>query len=504
MYRRQSGILLHISSLPSPFGIGDFGPKAYEFIDFLNQSKQSLWQILPLTPTNPFWGSSPYSSHSAFAGNSLFISPEILCEEGLLTGKDIRIEPSLDPHRVDYHQVTALKKEFLNKAYQKFCKSDNLLKDFSIFEEQHKDWLEDYAVFCLIKNHFHGQSWTEWPKEFKNRDKTAIQALIKKKQNEFQKYKFTQFIFFRQWEKLKHYAHSKNVEIVGDLPIYVSYDSVDVWKEPQWFKLDELGDLNVVAGVPPDYFSITGQRWGNPVYNWDRLKAEHFEWWMRRIKQNLLLYDVVRVDHFRAFVNYWEIPSSEESAINGYWVTAPTEEFFNTLKERFTELPLIAEDLGLIDDESREKIEALGFPGMKILLFAFNGDMKKHIYLPHNYTTNCAVYTGTHDNNTVAGWYEQEATEQEKKNLAEYYQEFTTAAHPDHSVHWNLIELALFSKARMAIFPMQDILGLDQSCRMNVPGTVTGNWEWRMSSAQMDTTVGGRLAQMTSEANRSI
>lgn len=495
---------MHISSLPAAFGIGDFGPKAYEFVDFLSRSKQSLWQILPLNPTNPFWGSSPYSSHSAFAGNLLFISPELLWNEGLLAQEDITGNQATVSECVDYQQAAEIKNQFLSKAYQNFCKRMDLQAEFSDFEGRHKDWLEDYSVFCLIKNHFRGQCWAEWPEDFKSKSKTAISKLIKKNRDEFQRIKFIQFVFFRQWEKLKQYANSKNIDVVGDLPIYVSYDSADVWKEPEWFKMDASGNLDVVAGVPPDYFSQTGQRWGNPVYNWENLKSSRYKWWTRRIRQNLTMFDFIRIDHFRAFVNYWEIPSTEETAINGYWVDAPTQDFFGVLKDEFGELPFIAEDLGLIDDETREKIEDLGFPGMKILLFAFGGDMKTHIYLPHNYTPNCAVYTGTHDNNTAVGWYEHEASEQEKTNLAEYYKEFTVAADPDHSVHWNLIELALFSKARMAVFPMQDILGLGQSARMNVPGTVAGNWTWRMNQAQLNDCVSQRLARYTAEASRSI
>lgn len=504
MFRRQSGVLLHISSLPSAYGIGDFGPQAYEFVEFLSRSKQSLWQILPLNPTNPFWGSSPYSSHSAFAGNPLFISPELLWNEGLLTQEDIMSNQAAGAESVDYERASEMKNELLGKAYQNFCKRTDLHAEFSAFEENHKKWLEDYSAFCLIKDHFGGQCWAEWPENFRSGDKTSINKLVKKNRDAFQKLKFIQFIFFRQWEKLKQYANSRNIDIIGDLPIYVSYDSADVWKEPQWFKMDGAGNLDVVAGVPPDYFSKTGQRWGNPVYNWDNLKTSGFEWWLRRIRQNLTLFDFIRIDHFRAFVNYWEIPSTEETAINGYWVDAPTRDFFGALKDEFGEMPFIAEDLGLIDDQTREKIEALGFPGMKILLFAFNGDMKTHIYLPHNFTPNCVVYTGTHDNNTAVGWYEREATEQEKANLAEYYKEFTNMPAPDRSVSWDLIELALFSKARMAVFPLQDILGLGESARMNVPGTVTGNWLWKLDQAQMTAGVSERLARYTSEANRAI
>jgi len=504
MFRRQSGILLHISSLPSAFGIGDFGPQAYEFIDFLFHSKQSIWQILPLNPTNSFWGSSPYSSHSAFAGNLLFISPEELWNEGLLTQKDILLDQAFDPVFVDYPKVAKIKNALLSKAYQNFRKRTDLINEFEVFEEQNRHWLEDFAVFSLIKIHFKDKCWVDWPKEYKSGQNTAISKLINKKHDEFFKIKFIQFIFFRQWAKLKSYANSKNVEMVGDLPIYVSFDSVDVWKEPQWFKMDEAGNLDVVAGVPPDYFSTTGQRWGNPVYNWENLKDSRYQWWLRRIRQNLTLFDVVRIDHFRAFVNYWEIPSSEETAVNGHWAIAPTDDFFKALKEEFKELPFIAEDLGLLDDATREKIDSLGFPGMKILLFAFNGDMKTHIYLPHNYISNCVVYTGTHDNNTVAGWYEHEATDQEKINLKTYYQESTVLNEPDHTAHWEMIELALFSKARMAIFPMQDILGLGQSARMNIPGTVADNWVWRMEQSQLSSDVSRRLARYTSEANRAI
>lgn len=504
MAKRKSGVLLHITSLPSAYGIGDFGPEAYAFIDFLLAAKQTLWQILPLNPVNPALGGSPYTSDSAFAINPLLISPERLVEQGLLRYEDLELEGDFEDGPVDFERAAVTKLRLLTTAYGGFRDSAEHQAAFRQFDEAQEHWLDDYATFCLVKKHQNDLPWDQWPKEWKFRDETAIATLKKENARSLEFFKFSQYILYHQWMSLKAYANMKGIQIIGDLPIYVNFDSADVWHEPENFKMDANGRMEVVAGVPPDYFSKTGQRWGNPVYDWEKLQRNNFAWWVRRMRHNLSMFDVVRVDHFRAFVNYWEIPFAEKTAINGEWATAPTEAFFQAMKGEFRGLPFIAEDLGQIDDETRAKIDALGFPGMKILMFAFGGDMKTHIYLPHNFEANAVVYTGTHDNNTVQGWYENEATDQEKANFSEYFEAHSRLDHSDRSIHWDMIELALDSKANMAVIPMQDILGLDQSARMNVPGQAHGNWLWRLLPEQLTDSVKERLARYTVDCRRAV
>ncbi|MBZ0167532.1 MAG: 4-alpha-glucanotransferase [Candidatus Omnitrophica bacterium] len=504
MAKRKSGILLHISSLPSQFGIGDFGPEAYAFVDFLVGARQSLWQILPLNPVNPACGNSPYASDSAFAINPLLISPERLVEQGLLRPADLELEDNFSDGPVDYLKVQASKGRVLANAYARFRESAEHRAAFAAFNEEHREWLDEYATFCLVKKHQGDVCWDKWPDKWKFRDPKALEKLIADEERDYEKIKFVQYILYQQWMSLKAYANMKSIQIIGDLPIYVNFDSADVWHDPGIFKMDREGHMKVVAGVPPDYFSQTGQRWGNPVYDWAAMEKDGFQWWIRRVQHNLRQFDIVRVDHFRAFVNYWEIPVEEKTAIKGHWATAPTDKFFGALSKQFKELPFIAEDLGMIDDETRETIEDLGFPGMKILLFAFNGDMKKHIYLPHNYTQNCVVYTGTHDNNTIQGWYENEATITEKTNFSEYFEEVSLLDHSDRSVHWDMIELAMGSKANMALIPMQDVLGLDQSNRMNVPGKGHNNWLWRLLPGQLNACVQERLGRYTQDSRRAV
>lgn len=504
MAKRKSGILLHITSLPGRFGIGDFGPEAYSFVDFLVASRQSLWQILPLNPTNPAWGNSPYTSDSAFAISPLLISPERLVEQKLLRYDDLELEDNFKDGPVEYEKVAASKWRLLKTAYEKFRETTEHRSAYDAFCEEQQDWLDNYALFCLVKKHQGDVPWDQWPDKWKYNDEQAAAGLIKEEGRDYELFKFVQYVLYQQWVSLKAYASMKSIQIVGDLPIYVNFDSADVWQEPGNFKMTEDGHMKVVSGVPPDYFSKTGQRWGNPVYDWTAMAKDGFKWWVRRVQYNLKLFNIVRVDHFRAFVNYWEIPAEQKTAIKGHWAKAPAPQFFKTLSRHFGELPFIAEDLGMIDDETREQIEELGFPGMKILMFAFGGDMKKHIYLPHNFTPNCVVYTGTHDNNTVQGWYENEATAEEKLNFSKYFEKTSVQDHSDRSIHWDMIELALGSKASMAVVPMQDILGLDQSCRMNVPGQTHDNWLWRLLPGQITKKVQERLTRYTREARRAV
>lgn len=498
MEKKGSGILLHISSLPSAFGIGDLGKGAFKFVDFLYKTRQRYWQILPLNPTSLINCNSPYSSMSAFASNAILINPEILVEEKLLTEKDIRPSFEFSSSSVDYPAVHEFKDMILNIAFKCF-RNKKKRSEYEKFCLDNAYWLEDFAMFVVFKENFDGKIWSQWPEDIRDRDKNTLSNLRSKLRDEIDREKFLQYIFFKQWHALKNHANEKGIQIIGDIPIYVTYDSVDVWRNPEIFKLNKDKTLEYVAGVPPDYFSKTGQLWGNPVYNWDILKKQKYNWWVKRIEHNLRLFDWIRIDHFRGFVDFWQVGSGESTAINGQWQKAPAKDFFRILLKRFPNLPIIAEDLGIITDEVREVMKFFGLPGMKILLFAFGEDLKKHPYLPHNYTENCVVYTGTHDNNTVRGWFEYEAKEDDKKRLFEYIGHEVC----NDNIHWELIELAMKSIANKVIFPLQDILGLGQDNRMNLPGIATGNWQWRFSFDQISKQITDKLSQMTQECSRN-
>lgn len=496
--KRGSGILLHITSLPSRFGIGDLGPDAYRFVDFLAGSRQKYWQILPLNPTDAVNHHSPYSCLSAFAGNEFLISPEFMARDGWLDPSDIKDVPEFSRNRVDYREVIAYKKKLFasafhiaraklpeNAEYQSFCRSE-------------KYWLDDFALFITAKHHLQDQSWTQWPERLRDRTSDDLREAKGKFSVEIERAKFLQFLFFRQWKELRDHCREKGVEIIGDIPIYVNHDSAEVWTNRHLFKLEPNGEPQVVAGVPPDYFSETGQRWGNPVYDWPQLKKDGYEWWIRRIAHNLELFDHVRVDHFRGFAAYWEIPAAEKTAVNGYWAEGPRDDFFKVLLGKFPTIPIIAEDLGIITQDVRDLMNHFNFPGMKILQFAFGDDMKNNPYLPHNYVQNCLVYTGTHDNNTTRGWFEHDAREEEKINVAAYLSKTVSSK----TIHWDLVRLAMSSAADVAILPVQDVLGLGKQARMNVPGTLRGNWRWRLSAQSLKKTVVDELAALTSETQR--
>ncbi|MFH2138925.1 MAG: 4-alpha-glucanotransferase [Candidatus Omnitrophota bacterium] len=498
MEKRGSGILLHISSLPSDFGIGDMGEAAYKFVDFLAQAKQKYWQVLPFNPTSLINGSSPYSSVSAFATNTLLISPELLCKDGFLTSGEIDSSSQNGSRAVDYENVLELKAKLFAIAFERFEK----LKDkagFNNFCSENKYWLDDFAAFIAFKEHFQDCIWTDWPKEIRDRDKKSMNELKEQLTRQIKKEKFLQYLFLKQWIGLKNYCNQKGVQVIGDIPIYVTYDSVDVWKNPEIFKLDENKNPVYVAGVPPDYFSKTGQLWGNPVYDWDVLAENNYSWWMQRINHNLKLFDLIRIDHFRGFVDYWQVKNAEKTAINGEWQKAPAKEFFKALLKEFPELPLIAEDLGIITDEVRETMKYFGFPGMKIVMFAFGEDDPEHPYLPQNFATNCVAYTGTHDNNTARGWFEQETTPEDRKRLSDCLGKETNA----DKLHWDLIELLMKSAAHTVIFPLQDVFGLPQADRMNIPGTVGNNWKWRFKPEQITPQVTVQLAKMTEQYSRT-
>ena len=497
MKRRGSGILLHISSLPSPFGIGDLGPEAYRFIDFLADAKQSFCQLLPLNPTEPVYYNSPYHSTSAFAGNPLFISPSLLVKEGLLDKVDYEPLPDFLINKVEYQNVVDFKNILFQKAYERFkTKPDEEYERFCV---QESPWLNDFALFVALHSRFEGRAWSEWPHDLRDRKLEALHSANQELFDMVNQQKFLQYIFFKQWRALKKYCCQKNIQVIGDIPIYVQHDSVDVWSHPEFFKLDENKRPAVVAGVPPDYFSKTGQRWGNPVYNWDVLRQKGYDWWITRIACNIKLFDFIRIDHFRGFKGYWEIPAEEKTAVNGRWVEAPAMDFFTQLAKKVAYLPIIAEDLGIITPDVSEVMNYFEFPGMKILLFAFGQDLPTHPYIPHNLPHNCVAYTGTHDNNTIRGWFNKEVTGEDKKRLFRYLGRDVT---PDE-LNWEMIRLLMMSPANTIIIPAQDILGLGEEARMNKPATLTGNWEWRLLPDQLTPALAKRVRELTEIYGRS-
>jgi len=479
---KSSGILLHISSLPGKFGIGDFGPQAFQFADFLHKSKQTYWQILPLTPPNIFADCSPYDSLSAFAGNTLLISPEMLYKAGLLNKADISNPPVFSQNRAKFEKVLNYKSKLFDKAYDKF----NFNKDFEKFCESNKYWLDDYAIFAVMVEEYKTSDWSKWP--------DLINDEIKSKA---EKEKFLQYIFFKQWFSLKEYCNAHGIKIIGDIPIYVAYKSADVWAHQELFKLRNKKPV-FKAGVPPDYFSKTGQLWGNPIYDWRKIKETNYQWWMQRIGQNLRMFDMVRIDHFRGLVKYWQVPGKDKTAINGKWMPGPCEDFFKTLFRKFPDADLIVEDLGHITKDVRALIEKLKLTGMKVLQFAFGKNYKKSEHLPSNYTENCVVYTGTHDNNTIRGWFTNEAEQQQKKNLFAYLGRKISA----DKLNWELIAKVMASDARIAIFPVQDILNLGQQSRMNIPSQKQGNWRWRLKDGLLTPEVSRKLAHTTQLCDR--
>ncbi|MGB3532571.1 MAG: 4-alpha-glucanotransferase [Microcoleaceae cyanobacterium] len=500
-FERASGILLHPTSLPSPHGIGDLGQSAYEFIDFLEKSGQKLWQILPLGPTG--YEHSPYiMNFSTFAGNPLMISLEQLVEEGLLKAEELKPLPQTDdvvPTRVNFDRVIPHKMQFLKTAYQRF-KDSKIPAEFDKFCEEYSYWLEDYALFMALLEENNGNPWNQWDYALAHRQPEALKAKAEELKDETLYHKFLQFKFFEQWSKLREYANNKNIQIIGDISIYVCYNSSDVWAAPKNFQLDpETLEPLYIAGVPPDYFSATGQLWGNPVYDWDALKQTNYKWWIDRFKATLAYADLVRIDHFRGFEAYWRVPGGETTAMNGEWILAPGKDFFETLRQSLGSLPVLAEDLGIITPEVEELRDAFDFPGMKILQFAFGGG-EDHAYLVHNHVENCLVYTGTHDNDTALGWWET-ASQEEKQNAAKYLG--FNSPEEISEIHWELIKYALSSVANQAIIPLQDTLGLGHEARMNDPSINEGNWRWRYeSSDQLTSEISERLLSLTQEYNR--
>lgn len=492
MSRRGSGILLHITSLPSRCGIGDLGPEAYRFADFLAETKQSFWQILPLNPTGLANGNSPYQSVSAFASNPLLISPEIMVRDGFLAQSDLERAFDFPEGRIDYPAVLGYKERLFDLAYDHF-KQEGHTHEYEVFCAENSSWLDDFALFLALKTRFPQKVWVQWPQEIRDRQPEVLESLKNELHDAIEKAKFLQYVFFQQWRPLKDYCNQRGVQIFGDIPIYVIHNSVDVWANPELFTLDDERKPSVVAGVPPDYFSETGQLWGNPIYRWDVLQERGYGWWIQRVGHNLKLFDLIRIDHFRGLIGYWEVPAGEPNAMKGRWVEAPAEDFFNALLRRFPQLPIIAEDLGVITPDVREIMHRFELPGMKVLLFAFDEDLPTNPYIPHNLPRKCVLYTGTHDNNTTRGWFEREATPEIKERLFRYMGRGVTA----EEIHWELIRLAMMSVANMAIFPVQDILGLGEEARMNRPATTEGNWQWRLSPEQLTPSIADRLREMT-------
>lgn len=488
-FPRASGLLLHPTSLPSPFGIGDLGQAAYQFIDFLQESAQQLWQVLPLGPTG--YGNSPYMCYSAMAGNPLLISLEILRDQGFLTNADLENLPEF-PADIDFELVTQTKLPLLRRACSNFLSQGSASQQqFEEFCQRKAQWLDNYAFFMALKQAHNGAAWNTWEPEIAWRHPPAMQQWRQQLEAEIFLHKFLQFEFFRQWSQLKHYANQRGIQIIGDIPIYVAHDSADVWAHPADFELDKAtGEAAWMAGVPPDYFSETGQLWGNPIYNWNRMKQHRFPWWLQRFRAMLDYVDLIRVDHFRGFQAYWQVKQGETTALHGEWVEAPGEALFEVILQELGMLPILAEDLGVITPEVEALRDKFEFPGMKILHFAF-GSGPGNPYLPFNYSRNYLVYTGTHDNDTTVGWFNQ-LPPQVKESVVEYLGCLSSAG-----VHWDLIRLALSSIANQAIIPLQDVLGLGTEARMNYPSKPTGNWEWRYLAGALTYEVRDRLKNLT-------
>lgn len=502
---RASGILLHVSSLPSPFGIGDVGPEAYRFVDFLAQHRQHLWQILPLGPTKGGSYHSPYDSLSAFAGNPLFISPELLVQDGFLPTSALNGMSVLPEGTVNYPKAGAQKLVLFRLASDRFSSAASAVQQdaFEDFCNLHRWWLDDYARFMVLREALHEQAWFAWEPDLVRRDPATIARWEIPLARDILFHKHLQFFFFTQWMQLKSYANQRGVKLVGDIPIYVGLDSAEVWSKPDLFVLDrQTYAPRFVAGVPPDYFSETGQRWGNPLYRWwdenKRPVKEVYTWWSQRFRTLFTLVDIVRIDHFRGFEAYWSIPAAEDTAINGQWMSGPGAELFTRVQTEIGKLPVIAEDLGVITPEVDALRRQFGFPGMKVLQFAFGGDARNP-YLPHNYTDPwCVVYTGTHDNDTSQGWF-RTLSPQDQSAVLRYLGRIEAT-----EIHWDLIRLALSSIASLAIIPLQDLLGLGSKARMNTPAQIQGNWSWRFLPGALSTTTGARLAEMTNIYGRDV
>jgi 4-alpha-glucanotransferase len=501
IFPRSSGILLHVTSLPGGHGIGDLGNSAHDFVEFLAESGQKIWQVLPLNPTG--YGDSPYQCFSAFAGNPLFIDLRALRDQGLLSLQDLINAPVLPEEHVEYGRVIDFKQGLLHKAAHTFF-ADGAQTDrgaFDIFCQDNIHWLDDYALFMACKGVYKGAVWVNWAPGMRQRDSVVLKEWQKRLSSETDIHKFAQFEFFRQWEKLKTHCSRCGISIMGDIPIYVAHDSADVWAHPELFRLDEQARPAAVAGVPPDYFSATGQLWGNPLYRWDVSAISGHRWWIDRFRASLKLFDLVRLDHFRGFEAYWEVPAGASTADVGKWVKGPGAEFFHTLQTELKELPLVAENLGVITPEVEALRQQFGFPGMSLLQFAFGNDPQGPTFRPHNYSRELVAYTGGHDNDTTVGWWTSEGVGESTRSAEDIRQErdFTRAylGFQNEPVNWVFIRTVLASVAAIAIIPLQDVLGLGSEARMNLPGTVSGNWKWRYQPKALTKEISEQLRTLT-------
>lgn len=492
---RRSGILLHPTSLPGD-GTGDLGAHAWRFVDWLAAAGQTLWQVLPLVAVGE--GGSPYNGLSAFAGNTLLLSADLVVEDALLDEDEARPPAGFAPARADFAGTAAWKDGLLRRAHAAFhaAASPGLRAGFAEYVEREAAWLGDWCLFRALRDENGGRAWTAWPEPLRRRDPYALQAARDRLSGEVERHALGQFLFDRQWGELRRYANGRGIYLVGDVPIFVAHDSADVWANQEIFELDEAGSPTVVSGVPPDYFSETGQRWGNPLYRWDVLEANGYRWWVDRFRRTLEMVDVARIDHFRGFESYWEVPGDEETALNGRWMTGPGARLFDAVRRELGPLPLIAEDLGIITPEVERLRDELGFPGMRVLQFAFGGDDAENPHRPENYTAASVAYTGTHDNNTALGWYRDEASAEAKAELAE----LTGPATDD--MGWEMIRVVLESEADLAVIPLQDVLGLESEARMNTPGSVDGNWLWRFRDGDLTPAHAARLRDLTAKTGR--
>ncbi len=495
---RSSGLLLHLTSLPSPYGIGDLGPSAYQFVDFLAASHQRIWQVLPLVPVG--YGDSPYASPSTFAGNTILISPDELVQMGLLLPEDVAQPPDFPEEEVHFEAVTAYKRTLLEKAFDQFEAGvfHEVQTELDAFIGQNADWLEDYALFQAIREAHDFAIWTDWPTPLAQRDPEALAQARVDYARSVRMHTFWQYLFDRQWRYLHRYARSKHIQIFGDLPIYVAHDSADVWSHPDLFFLNDDGTSIVVAGVPPDYFSETGQRWGNPIYRWEVMAAQGFAWWTRRFEKIFQRVDIIRLDHFRGFEAYWEIPADEPTAINGRWVQGPGASLFHAVEAKLGRLPIVAENLGLITDEVTALMNNFRFPGMAVLQFAFESSTDSY-FLPHNYEQQLVAYTGTHDNDTVVGWWEQNNSTfaSEAMNRMKAYARMYLNLNGHERIHWTCIRALMGSAAGLVVFPVQDLLGLGSRARMNIPGKGSENWRWRVTAQALSSDLAERLGALT-------
>jgi len=496
---RANGLLLHITSLPSRYGIGDFGPEAYRFADTLGRSGQKFWQVLPLHPftlrENPY---SPYNGLSAFAGNTMLISPDLLYREGLLTKTETRDCPAFSESRVEYPKVVAYKTKLLNIAYERF-KSHRKNGDYERFCSENAGWFDDFTLYVALREHFWPRLWRDWPVELRERWERPIKAIKERLHDSVNREKFLQYIFFEQWFALKEYCNQSGIKIIGDIPVYVDYESADLWANPEIFQLNRYRNPEFVAGVPPYYFSKTGQLWGNPVYNWKALRKTGYFWWIERLRHNLTMFDCVRLDHFRGFFHFWRVPAGDKTAKNGKWMKGPAGDFFDAVFKRFPKSAIIAEDLGQITPDVKSYVEKSGLRGMRVIQFGFGGKSETNPHFPANIIKNSVCYTGTHDNNTIVGWFTKDTSKEQKTRLWD----FLGHKPQKTELHWELVRLAMSSDADLVIIPVQDILGLGTEGRMNLPGTNTGNWQWRLQKSELTPQIAKKLAALTSLFGRT-